>query len=426
MAGSKSKPGSSSQGTWFNPVFVSQIAIFVEFFGFGEQITLLPFFLNGIGAPETGLGMVLAAQQGGIVIGSTLLGWFSDTHGRKNAVLLSLAANSLLSLVAAVCRTELLILIIRFTTGLLTISTPSLSWLLANCTPEEKSQAIARWISGLLLGIGLGSVVGGYVGQRWGWGASMILCAVQGVIVFFCGLYAKDNQFEQPERPSEVEAQETTPLVQPAQTHMWTMGCSPYFIILVLASFVDGTSILSLHSTLAYLLMEDYGWQQDAIGAMNGVYALVCILTTWFLLRPVINALGAFKASLVGMLCKSLSMVLVGLAVDGPWRLYCASCLLFGLVYNLANPSLVALVSDMCEAFAPDHMGALVGILRSANSVGSTVGPVFAVPLLIYSRMLPFVVLATAQFVIFVALALARLWDRSNWFLDQNVIECKS
>lgn len=93
-------------------------------------------------------------------------------------------------------------------------------------------------------------------------------------------------------------------------------------------------------------------------------------------------------------------------------------------MYNLANPSLVALVSDMCATFAPDHMGALVGILRSANSVGSTVGPAFAVQLLIYSRMLPFVVLATAQFVIFVAIVVARLWDRSNWFLDKSVIEC--
>jgi len=125
---------------WFNPVFVSQIAIFVEFFGFGEQITLLPFFLNEIGESGTGLGMILAAQQGGIVIGSTLLGWFSDTHGRKKAVMITLVANVLLAVVAAVCQTQMSILIVRFVTGLMTISTPSLSWLLANCTSEEKPQ----------------------------------------------------------------------------------------------------------------------------------------------------------------------------------------------------------------------------------------------------------------------------------------------
>jgi len=196
------------------------------------------------------------------------------------------------------------------------------------------------------------------------------------------------------------------------------LGYSPYFFILVLASFADGMSILSLHATLASLLMRDYGWHQDAIGLMNGVYSLVCILTTWFLFRPVIDYMGACHASLWGILIKTASIAMVGLAVDREWRLYCAACLFFGLVYNLANPSLVALVSDMCRTFEPDRMGTLIGIFRSANSVGSTVGPAFAIQLLEVNRMLPFIVLAATQLFIFAVMAFMKLQDRQNWFLD--------
>jgi len=101
-------------------------------------------------------------------------------------VLLSLIGNCVLSAVAAFCQTEASIVAIRFSTGLLTISTPSLSWMLGSVTQEAKSQAIARWISGLLLGIGAGSMVGGYVGRIWGLEAAMLLVSAQGLVVIMC------------------------------------------------------------------------------------------------------------------------------------------------------------------------------------------------------------------------------------------------
>jgi MFS family permease len=401
-------------------VLVSQLAIFIEFFGFGEQITLLPFYLDTIGAPRIGLGLVLTAQQGGIAIGSTVLGWFSDKYGRKNAVLLSLVANCLLSAVAAFCQSQETLMAIRFATGILTISTPSLSWLLANVDAQGKSQAIARWVSGLLLGIGLGSLLGGYVGQLWGWPSAMILVSLQGFVVALCCFYTDETP--PPELApvvvtveSDAEKQESTPLVNKPIHNLLT---SPYFLAVVVASFLDGMSILSLHSTLSSLLKDTYGWEEDEIGAMNGVYALVCILTTWFLLRPVIDYLGAFKASLYGILLKTASIAWVGLEVGHSWRLYCAACLMYGLVYNLANPSLVALVSDMTRTFEPERMGMLIGIFRSANSLGSTVGPAIAVQLLSVNRMLPFAVLASSQLLIFVVIALMKLGDKKNRFLD--------
>jgi len=272
------------------------------------------------------------------------------------------------------------------------------------------------------MGIGLGSMIGGYVGQRWGWESAMLLISMQGIVVILCCVYTPESpdsvEIATVNVATDAEQPETTPLITKPTTR--NLGTSTYFFILVLASFADGMSILSLHSTLASLLMIDYGWNQGEIGAMNGVYALVCILTTWFLLRPVIESLGAFKASLLGVLVKTASITFVGLTVDTPWRLYCAACLLFGLVYNLANPSLVALVSDMCRTFEPERMGTLIGIFRSANSVGSCLGPAVAVQLLTVNRMLPFAVLASSQLFIFAVMALMKLWDRQDWFLDNK------
>jgi len=249
----------------------------------------------------------------------------------------------------------------------------------------------------------------------------MLLVSAQGLVVILCCVFT--SEAPPPEESiatvpvvTDTEQPETTPLLVTKPTTR-NLGTSGYFFILVLASFADGMSILSLHSTLASLLMLDYGWNQQEIGAMNGVYALVCILTTWFLLRPVIEWLGAFHASLWGILIKTASIAFVGLMVDKPWRFYCAACLLFGLVYNLANPSLVALISDMCRTFEPERMGTLIGVFRSANSVGSSLGPAVAVQLLTINPMLPFGVLAGTQLFIFAVIGVMKIWDTENWFL---------
>jgi len=107
------------------------------------------------------------------------------------------------------------------------------------------------------MGIGLGSVVGGYVGQKYGWEAAMLLCAAQGLIVLVCGLNAHDHTPEPTEKP-ELEAQETTPLVHQEKTNMWTMGCSPYFVILVLDLLICFVHIL-FTTNYNVLLRSDSG-----------------------------------------------------------------------------------------------------------------------------------------------------------------------
>jgi predicted MFS family arabinose efflux permease len=132
-------------------------------------------------APEWLLGVALAANPAGILIGSLVLGPLSDRHGRRRVLVLSLLAcalGNLLTAGALEARWYLLFVAARFATGLTEGNIAVARALLADHHGEATRVRAFAWLNAFQYGGWLvGPLLGGLL-LRWGESTPFSLAAV--------------------------------------------------------------------------------------------------------------------------------------------------------------------------------------------------------------------------------------------------------
>jgi MFS family permease len=143
--------------------------------------------------PKFLLGLALAVNPLGTLIGSALLGAFSDRYGRRKTMLQTLlcsAVGHLLTMVALVNGHYLLFVLARFVTGLTEGNVSIMRALLADDLDGEERMRAFAWLNGASFsGWLIGPLIAGATVQ-FGIGAPFLLAAVVLFITFLMALVA--------------------------------------------------------------------------------------------------------------------------------------------------------------------------------------------------------------------------------------------
>jgi DHA1 family tetracycline resistance protein-like MFS transporter len=94
------------------------ICVFVDFFGFGIAIPILPYFAMSLGATAFEVGVVNGIYPLAQLVGNMAFGSLSDRIGRKPVILISLVASSVSYIFAGMAKSVNVLILVRLFAGI--------------------------------------------------------------------------------------------------------------------------------------------------------------------------------------------------------------------------------------------------------------------------------------------------------------------
>ena len=122
------------------------------------------------------------------------LGRLSDRMERRKILAAGVFAWSLLTAVSGMTRSFGQLIVARLGVGVgeATCSPASTSLIGDLVRPTERARAIAIWMLGLPLGLGLANGAGGWILQNWGWRNAFYIAAVPGILCAIAALMMRE------------------------------------------------------------------------------------------------------------------------------------------------------------------------------------------------------------------------------------------
>lgn len=122
------------------------------------------------------------------------LGRLADRTTRKYILAAGVFAWSLLTAASGLARNFWELFAVRLGVGIGEAScAPAAISLIGDLYPvEHRARATATFMMGLPIGLGLSFLVGGYVGQRWGWRVALLIAALPGILCAVAALFIRE------------------------------------------------------------------------------------------------------------------------------------------------------------------------------------------------------------------------------------------
>jgi predicted MFS family arabinose efflux permease len=234
----------------------------VHYTGAYMRVPLLPLYARAHGASPAEVGGIVAAHMGLAALTAVPFALASDRWGRARLLLAGTLVSALTSFALAGATTLRALALIYAAAGLgVAAFTPSMMSLVGDATkPGAIARAYGWYTTALYAGFGLGPILGGVAGERWGERAAFL--AAGGIIIVAFALAAA------------LVPRVPLPPRSAARRSMSAVMASPK----VLASWiVTVAGIGALGSVLTFfpLLARERGFGPAATGLVLGVQALV-------------------------------------------------------------------------------------------------------------------------------------------------------
>lgn len=210
----------------------------------------------------------------------------ADYTNRRNMIAIAMSLWSLFTMAAGLAKSFPMLLVTRMGVGITEAGcSPPMASLLSDYFSEERrGRAMSIFTLGGVAGIGAGMLLGGIVGQLYGWRTAMLVAGVPGIVlalVFFLTVREPQRGHADAKAPSGQTAK--TPLRQV----LVTLFRKPSFVWLIIgASFLNVTA-LGRGTWEPVFLMRIYDMEQATAGI------------TFFLISPVPSMIGALAGGML-------------------------------------------------------------------------------------------------------------------------------
>jgi DHA1 family multidrug resistance protein-like MFS transporter len=234
----------------------------VHYTGAYMRVPLLPLYARAHGASAADVGGIVAAHMGLAALTAVPFGLASDRWGRARLLFAGTLVSALTSFALASTTTLWALALVYATAGLgLSAFTPSMMSLVGDTArPGTIARAYGWYTTALYAGFGLGPILGGVAGERWGERAAFL--AAGGIILAALALAAVLAPRVPPSPPS------------PARRSLRAATANPK----VLASWiVTAAGVGAMGSVLTFfpLLARERGFGPAVTGLILGIQALV-------------------------------------------------------------------------------------------------------------------------------------------------------
>jgi len=244
----------------------------------------------------------------------------------------------------------------------------SMAWIGDNVPYEQRQATLARFLTGTILGMALGQLVGGWfadsIGWRWAFVALVVGYLAAGVLLWR----------EVARQAATAAAAGAAPPAPPRQgfaAQVRTVLGVPWARIVLATVFVEGLLVFGALAFAPAYLHARFGLSLTAAGAVVAVYALGGLLYT-LVAGPVLRRLGERGLVLAGGLVLCAAFVAYWQGPAWGWGL--AASLLAGLGYYLLHATLQTHATQM----VPSARGTAVAWFASCLFLGQAVGVTLA------------------------------------------------
>jgi DHA1 family multidrug resistance protein-like MFS transporter len=365
------------------------LAIFLDLFGFGIFLPILPVLATDLGASKFMYGLLVAVYSFMQFIMAPLWGRFSDRIGRRPVFLIGTFATSAAFLLFGFVNNLLVLFLIRALQGFSTAATLTVAnAYIADVTPiKERGKQFGRLMSAFGLGFATGPGIGGLIAANISIPGLYVqtapaIAAASLSLINFIGIY-----FLMPEslpKENRVVSKEKGSLFSITEISKLKQYPGSFFLVALFALISFGFSN-QIASFALYALDTDPTVNIEKLGYFYMLAGFVIFLTPLFIVEKLIKRYSEVLTIKTGVVLVFFGFILMPLATKFEWMLVASLPLTIGIAF--LNPSINSLLSSKI----PRHkQGEIMGINQSGASLMRVFGPVIAGSLMVINLRLPF------------------------------------
>lgn len=347
------------------------LVVFVNVVGFGIIVPLLPFYAEHFGADPFLVGLVMASYSLAQFVASPLWGRFGDRGGRRPAIVTGFLGAAAAYVGLAFAQDLWMLFAARVAGGLLDGTLASAFAYAADVTPRAGR---ARGMGAVGAAFGLGFIVGPGIG---GWlagadptradfqtpslaaaGLSLLACA----LAFFLLEESRTRSAEPPQARG---------LAARFKALGALLGRRELALPLAI-SFLSTLVFASLESTFAMWSRRQFGWGPEQNGYLFAFVGGLGVLVQGGLIGRLVKRFGEASLVVQGSMALALGLALIPLATELP--LLVAAMSIAGCGFSLIMPALSSMISLASPA---SQQGTVMGVSRSASTLGRVIGSVW-------------------------------------------------
>ncbi|HWS53407.1 MAG TPA: MFS transporter [Pyrinomonadaceae bacterium] len=361
-----------------SPLAVILLTVFIDLVGFGIVIPILPYYMERFDASPVALGLLFSVYSVMQLIFSPILGRWSDRHGRRPVLLLSLLGTGVGFLILGAAGSLLTLFVGRIIAGVTggNISTAQ-AYIADVTTPENRAQGMGMFGAAFGLGFIFGPAIAGVLSQ---WDISLPFYFA-GALSFANAalLYFTLPETVTPGHPARHARRGWGDFFRGLRQPDLALVLSIYFLFVV--SFSIMTTVFALFT------MYRFGYGPTDNAYLFAYIGLLAVVVQGGLIGRLVKRFGELALVIAGALLLAVNLLIlpaVGPASGGLAGLLAVmTCFSFG--NSFATPSLTSLASRSAGAA---EQGGVLGASQSAASLARAVGPAVG-GWLIYSAAAP-------------------------------------
>lgn len=297
-----------------------------------------------------------------------LYGPLGDRYGKFRVIAWATLGGSLGCLGATLATDFTWLVIFRALTGATAaaIMPLAMAWIGDNVAYEQRQAVLARYLTGQILGMVGGQLIGGIfadtVGWRWAFGS--LLCLYLTVASLLFAELRRNPSFDLPVGipPSQHFLRQTLGLL-----HIrWAR-------VVLAAVLLEGLAVYGASAFIPYYLHTEFALPLSATGAILAVYGLGGFLYA-VLARRLVARLGERGLSAGGGILLGLAFLLLLLVPSWPWVV--PVILMAGLGFYMLHNTLQINATQMAPAYRGTAMSTFAASLFLGQSLGVTLSAV--------------------------------------------------
>ena len=347
------------------PLIVIFSAVALDAVGIGLIFPILPRLLEDVThtqniAPTIGIMTALYAVMQFIF--APVLGALSDNLGRRPVLLISLAGAAINYVVMAFAPQLWMLLLGRAIAGLSSANVSvAMAYITDISTEDKRARRFGLFNAMFGAGFIIGPVLGGLLGDYW-----LRLPFIAAAVLNACNLLLA--LFILPESHTPARQRIDLASLNPLQPLRWVFSMKGLLPI-IFVFFILAATGESYGTCWALWGIDSFQWNGLWIGLSLGAFGVCQTLVQALLPGPATGLLGERWAVIVGIACACIALVAMAFANQG-WIVF-AIMPIFALG-SIGTPAFQALASRQVD---PDRQGQFQGMLMSAVSLASIIGP---------------------------------------------------
>lgn len=360
----------------------------VVMIGFGLIIPIMPFYVESMGADAKQLGFLMAVFSIMQFIFAPMWGSISDRIGRKPVLLLGALGNALTQVMMGFATQYWMLFAARALAGILSSATMPTAMAYISDSTDHNRRSGAMGIVGAAMGVGmvLGPGLGGWLAGHSLSTPFFLAGAASMLSVLLILLFLPESL------PKEAREQHQGERIRgPQLGAMWRELWGPVGFLLFLA-FLVNFALANFEGIFGLYAARRFAYGPGQVGTIMTVIGLVSAVVQGLATGPASRRFGEGNVIKASLVASAVGFVLMLLANNF------ATVLLTVGLFVTANAMLRPAIASVTSKQTVGGQGMAMGLNNAFQSLGRTVGPLWAGFMFDLRLSLPYITAAVILF----------------------------